>query len=41
MQRLSSIRKYSAVLGAGLLIAAASGSAFAMRVTEERGLQHI
>lgn len=41
MKRLTRIQKYSAVLGAGLLIAAASGSALAMRMAEERGLQRV
>jgi hypothetical protein len=36
MKRISKKQKFWAVLGAGLLVAAASGSAFAMRTAEEK-----
>jgi hypothetical protein len=37
MKRISKMQKIGAVLGAGLLIAAASGSTFAMHTTDDRG----
>ncbi len=39
MKRLTGIQKLSTVVGAGLLIAAASGSVFAMHTAEDRDMQ--